>query len=106
MGKVGKRIPPPLSTLNLLVTLSNALMGIVDSQVGSPNHDLCAQWSIIAASETCLYPKSYLISGWVRPHTGDKYLFADQVYVKQTASKWKKTSPVITLQMLGFFRIY
>jgi len=42
-------------------------MGIVDSRVGSPNHDLCVQWSIIVASETCLCPKSYLISGWVGP---------------------------------------
>jgi len=67
MSKVGERIPPPLRAANLLISLSDALMGIVHSRVGSPNNDLCALWSIIAASETCLYPKSYLISGWVGP---------------------------------------
>jgi len=65
--KVGKRIPPPLSASNLLVTLSNALMGIVGSRVRSPNNDLGAQWSITVASETCLCPKSYLVRGWVWP---------------------------------------
>jgi len=53
--------------LNLLITLGNTLMEIVDSRVGSLNHDLCARWSITVALETCLCLKSYLISGWVGP---------------------------------------
>ena len=36
------------------------------TDVASPEHDLCAQWSIIVASETCLCPKSYLSSSRVR----------------------------------------
>ena len=36
------------------------------TDIARPKHDLCAQWSIIVASETGLCPKSYLGSGRVR----------------------------------------
>jgi len=37
-------------------------------------------------------------------NTGDKYLFADQVYVKQTANKWKKNQPSNYPANAGFFQ--
>jgi len=36
--------------------------------------------------------------------TGDKYRFADQVYVKQTANKWKKNQPSNYSANAGFFQ--
>ena len=36
--------------------------------------------------------------------TGDKYLSADQVYVKQTANKWKKNQPSNYPANAGFFQ--
>ena len=62
----GKAIVQPTTPTDQRVILIPDVVRRVISDVARPKHDLCAQWSIIVALETCLCPKSYLGSGRVR----------------------------------------
>ena len=68
MQQVRKWVSPPLGILDLSVTLGNTLMRVIHPGVQSSNHDLCTQWSINIALETCLCLKSYLVQSWVWPN--------------------------------------
>ena len=62
----GKAVVQPTTPTDQRVILIPDVVRRVISNIARPKHDLCAQWSIIVASETCLCPKSYLVGGWVR----------------------------------------
>ena len=62
----GKAVVQPMTPTDQRIILVADIVRRVISYIARPKHDLCVQWSIIVASETCLCPKSYLGSSRVR----------------------------------------
>ena len=58
-------VKPTTSTDQWIVFVADVVRRVI-SYIARPKHDLCAQWSMIVASETCLCLKSYLGSSRVR----------------------------------------
>ena len=61
-------VEPPSTTNHQIILIANVVRRVI-SYVACPEHNLCAQWSIIVASETCLCLKSYLLLGSNDPNT-------------------------------------
>jgi len=63
--QVGKTVVEPMNMTNRWIIGIPDRVRRVISDIARSEHDLCAQWSITVASETCLCPKSYLIGSWI-----------------------------------------